>query len=306
MNKLEQIKALETGKGIQYLLDAAYKIFSNPIVMFDTFYNLIMYTDVVNDDPIWNELITTGTFSITEQEFFLSERFTEDVANADKLVVMKSAKLKYDRILGVVSNREHIKVANIVMVECMTPFGTDTHAAYEALADKITEEIRNDNHYNTYGREYHDTIIKKILDRQITDNGLYTGHVQILYDGFEDYLYLAVVDVLQNDMNRDRLAYFRDLLKKRYPSFKFAIYSDYVLMIMSSKYDSFSPEGILGGPENPFNQNNIFTGISSSFENLYDLEKYYNEAIISLKSGIANSNGIANKSGRHIFLYKNT
>jgi len=304
MNKLEQIKTLETGKGIQYLLDSAYNIFGNPIVLFDTNYTLIAYTDVATDDPIWNELISTGTFSMTGQEFFLSERFTEDVANADKMVVMKSPKLKYDRILGNVFNQENIKVANLVMVECTTPFGADIKAAYEALADKITDEIRNDGYFTAFGREYHDTIIKKILDHQISDNGIYTGHVQILYNGFEDYLYLAVVDVMQNGMNRDKLLYFRDLLKKRYPSFKFAVYSDYMLMIISSKYDNFSPEGILGGYENPFEQNKIYAGISSSFENLYELEKYYNEAITVLKNGIAGNNGITASSGQYIFFHK--
>jgi len=300
MNKFQQIKNLETGKGIQYLLDAGYEIFSNPIVMFDTYYMLIAYTDVTTDDPVWNELISTGTFSMTEQAFFSSERFTEDVANADKLVVMKSEKLKYDRILGNVFNREHIKVANLVMVESLAPFETDTQTAFEALVDKITNEIRNDDHYTAYGREYHHTIITKILDREITDTKIYTGHVQILYDGFEDYLYVAVVDVTQNSAKGDdRLAYFRDLLKKRYPSFKFAVYSGYVLMIVSSKYDIFSSEGILGGHENPFDQNNLFTGISGSFENLYELEKYYNEAITALK------NGIAGNSGGHVFLYNN-
>ena len=71
-------------------------------------------------------------------------------------------------------------------------------------------------------------------------------------------------------------------------------------MLMSSKNNKFSPEWILGNRENPFEQNNLFVGISSSFENLYDLQKYYNEAISALKDGIAGS------SGRHIFLYNDT
>ena len=295
MSKLEQIKTIEAGRGIQYLLDSAQSIFHNPIVMFDTNYALIAHTDVVTDDPLWNELVTTGTFSMAEQEFFFHERFTEDVANADKLVIMKSDKLKYDRILGNIFNRENIKVANIVMVECAAPFEKDTQAAFEALADKITDEIRNDDYYTKYGRTYHDAIIKKILDHQIKDPGIYTSHIQILYDGFEDYLYLAVVDVL----NSGKLAYFRGLLESRYPSSKFAVYSDYVLMIMSSKYDSFSPEGIIGGHENPFAQNSIFVGISHCFENLFELRKHYDEALTALKSGIAGGSG-------NIFLYDNT
>jgi len=293
MNKLEQINNLEAGRGIQCLLDAAYKVFFNPIVMFDTNYILIAYTDTVTDDPLWNELISTGTFSMVEQEFFRSECITEDVANADKLVLIKSGKLKYDRLLANIFNRENIKVANIVMVESSSQFDGFTQAAFEAFSDKISHEIQNDDYFTEFGRTYHETLINKILDCQIKDTGIYTSHIQILYDGFDDYLYLAVVDV----MNLDRLVFFRNLLEKRYPSFKFAIYSDYVLMVISSNYDIFSTQGILGGHDNPFEQNGIFVGISSSFECIYELTRYYNEAITALK------NGIVGKSGHYIFPY---
>jgi hypothetical protein len=301
MSELDQIKTLETGKGIQYLLDAAYRIFGNPIVMFDTNYSLKAFTDDINDDPLWNTLVKTGTFSMAYQEFFTSERFTENAANAVKLVIMKSNKLKYDRILGNIFNKENIKVANIVMVECNRPFGHDINAAFEVFADKITEEIKNDNYYTVYGREYHDAIIKKILDKQIIDTFMYTPHVQILYDGFLDYLYLAVIDinVKQNEKSLDKLTQIKDMLVQRYPSFKFAIYSGYILMIISSRYNVFSSEIVLGNQENVFVKNNLVVGISNSFENLYELDKHYKEALDVLKSGITATN--AGHGGQRIF-----
>jgi hypothetical protein len=302
MSKLEQLQALETGRGIQYLLDAAYKIFGNPIVMFDTNYSLKAFTDDVNDDPLWNTIVTTGTFSMEDQEFFTSERFTENAANADKLVVMKSNKLKYDRILGNIFNSENIKVANIVMVECKNPFGTDIQAAFEVLADKITEEIKKDDFYTVYGRDYHDSMIKMILERRITNTFMYTPHVQILYDGFNDYLYLAVIDInaeeKQSEESHKRLIEIKDMLIQKFPSFKFAIYSGYVLMIMSSMYDKYSHELILSNQENIFIQNGLYAGVSGSFENLYELEKHYNDAVTALKNGIG-----AAASSQHIFLF---
>jgi hypothetical protein len=308
MSILDQIKTLEKGKGIQYLLDAAYKIFGNPIVMFDTNYTLKAFTEDVNDDPLWNTLISTGTFSMTDQEFFTSERFTENAANADKLVVMKSNKLKYDRILGNIFNSEHIKVANIVMVECKLPFGVDIQAAFEVFADKVTDEIKNDNYYTVYGREYHDSIIKKLLERRIIDTVMYTPHVQILYDGFKDYLYIAVIDINfsgnnQSKKNHDQLIEIKDMLINIYPSFKFAIYSGYILMIMSSKFDNFSSEIILGSQENIFVQNNLFAGISTGFENLYEVDKYYNEAVTALKNGINTVDSANTGKNQRIFMY---
>ena len=291
MSKLAQIKVLETGKGFQYLLDAAYKIFNCPIAIFDTNYNLKAFTDVTVEDPVWNELISTGTFSMKTQEFFAKECFTELVANADKLVVLKSSTLKYDRILGNIFNRDNIKVANVVMVILNTLDEDDT-AAFEEFADLITREIRNDEYFTAYGKAYHESIITKLLDRIITDPIIYTSHVQIFYEGFEDYLYVGVVDIMKNEHvtkknHQKNLIYFKDLLENNYRSFKFAIYSGYIVMVMSSKYEDFEEEMFFGMSENPFKQNNLFVGISSSFENAYELRKYYDNAVKALKNGIA-------------------
>ena len=293
MSKTEEIKALENGAGVQHLLDAAYRILQNPITMFDTTYVLKAYTDVVTDDPIWNELISTGTFSIKTQEFFANEYFTEDVANADKPVILKSDKLKYDRITGFVYNRDGIYVANIVMVFCKTPFNENDAAAFEILVNKITNEIRNDEYYTAYGKAYYEKIIHNLLNRviNINDPKIYAAQVQILYNGFEDYLYAAVVDITHNnthntDAHENKPGYFKSLLENKYPSFKFAVYSDHIVILMSSKYNTLYEEQLFSKLDNPFSQNNLFVGVSSSFENIYELRENYDKAAAVLKNGI--------------------
>ena len=305
MSKLTEIKALEKGRGIQYLLDAAYKIFQNPIAIFDTNYDLKVYADAASDDPLWNELISTGTFSMKTQEFFAKECFTEDVANANKLVILKSSKLKHDRILGYIFNRDNIKVALIVMVGLDTLSGPEDMAAFEELADKITVEIHDDNYFTAYGTAYHEAVIVKLLDRDIKDPIIYTPHVQIFLDGFEDYLCVAVVDIMKNASGtegslQDRLVYFKNLLAERYRSFKYAIYSGYLVMIMSSKHTDFYQVQFFTRDDNPFEQNNLFVGISSSFENPYELREYYDEAVTALINGIDKNNG------QRVFLHGNS
>ena len=286
MSKQQQIRGLEKGQGIHYLLDKASHIFRNPIAMFDTYYALIAYTDVETDDPVWNELISTGTFSMKTQKFFAEESFNEDAANANGLTMMKSNQLKYDRMAAIVRNSEQVWVANIVIVACNTPFEPDDPAAFEALADALTSEIRDDEHYTAYGRAYHEAFINKLINQEIDDPRLYTGHVQILYAGFESYLYVAVVDVSRNDVFRDRPADFRDLLLRRYPSFKFAIFSDYIIILLSSKNRIFPFHLIFGTRDNPLDRDNIFVGVSGSFENPYQLHIHYHEAVTALKDGM--------------------
>jgi len=301
MKKIEQVKALSRGKGIQYLLDAAYTIFQYPIAMFGiNNYDLMAYTNVSSDDPLWNELISTGTFSMETQQFFADECFTEDVANADKLVLLKSKKLKHDRIHGNIYNRDYIKVANLVMIGTDAPFEAEETAAFEELVDLFTSEIRDDQYYIEYGKACQETIIIMLLDGIIKEPRIYTPHMQIFYDGFMDYLYVAVIDISQCDISieikepketeKERLIYFKKLLQNKYRSCKYAVYSGYIVMVMSSKHKDFY-EGILfDSANNPFTQNNLYVGISSSFENPYELRKYYDMAVAALKHGIKKNN----------------
>jgi hypothetical protein len=291
MSKLEQVQTINTDNDIKHLLDAAYVILHNPIAMFDTNYSLIAYADAETDDPLWNELISTGSFTMETQKFFAEELFTYYVSNADKMVVMKSDALQYERTAAYVFNRNHIKVAILIMVASDAPFEEDGLLAFGALADKITEKIRDDEHYTAFGWSYHDAIIVRILDGEIKDTQVYAPHVQILYDGFETYSYLhaAVADVQRGDLQNRRLEHVRDLLRKRYPSFKFAIYSNSIVMIMGSNQNIFNSRRVLGAYDRFFAQNKIFAGVSSSFENFYELRKYYDEAVFALKSGVENT-----------------
>jgi len=265
--------------------------------MFDTRYHLKAYTDVHSDDHIWNELIFTGTFSIQTQEFFAKELFTEDVANANKIAILKSDKLKYDRISGYIFNRDNIKVANVVIVGDGKPFDPDDMEAFEEFTNKITREIHDDEYFTSYGKEYHEDIIIKLLDNFITNPIIYTPHVQILLDGFDDYLYVAVVQEVQDDYRKIKLIDLKNLLENKYRSFKYAVYFDHIVMIMSAKHKDFFEEHFFDTDDNPFKRNNILVGISDSFENPYELRAYYDQAVVALK------NGIEKNRDQFVFLY---
>ena len=161
--------------------------------------------------------------------------------------------------------------------------------------DKITDEIHDDEYFTAYGRAYHESIIIKLLDGVIKDPPIFTDYVQIFYEGFEDYLYVSVVDITQNDQrteanHQNKLNFFKDLLKNKYRAFKYAIYSDYIVMIMSSKHKDFYKINFFDEGKNPIKQNKLFVGISSSFENPYELREYYDKAVTVLKNGIKENN----------------
>lgn len=289
MNKSSQLEVMENGKGIQYLLDNAYRIFQNPICIHDLSFDLIAYTDVPCDDPIWDELTSNKTIGL-ETKTFYAEKWMEDVANSDKAVLLKSDRYQYERIVTSIVNRDNIKVAYMIMVASGSPIDKEDIDACKKLAEKIESEIFNDGYYTTYGRLYHEILIKKLLEQSIEDTRFFTGYVQILYDGFDDYLYLAVVDVLENDISQ-----IRDMLQSKFPSFKFAVYFDYIVVILSSKYKFISDDRNSKKYCSFANEQNWFIGVSESFENIYELRRHYDLVVEKLR------NGSRQYSGQRVF-----
>ena len=304
MNKLEQIKSLQNGNGIQYLMNSANKIFNNPIFMIDANYNMIAITDIPVDDHNWNELGTTGTFSHKTMELLANEGLIEKITNAEKTVILRSEKLKYAKIVGHIFNRDNVRVGLVMMSEYNAPFDEESIAAFEALADLTTCEIRDYDYFTMLAMTFHEDKINLLLDGTVKNPLLYNPQAQILYDDFEDYLYVAVVSAEQNDMldnvHRSRLEYFKSMLKTKYQSFKYSVYSNYIVMLMSSKLKNFYGAPFFATHADLFEQNSLFMGVSSSFENMYELRVYYEQAVAAL------TNGLAGKGDTRIFHYNGT
>ncbi|MDR1132354.1 MAG: hypothetical protein LBL15_08045, partial [Oscillospiraceae bacterium] len=275
----EQIRSLENGHGLQYLLNAAYQITGNPVVLFDMEYKLLACTEnIVTDDPLWNELVETGVFSDETIAFFKNECFVDTVASAKTIALLRSDKLPYDRLYGRVFNSDSSTVADLVMVAC-TPLEEDDPAAFEVFCEKLSGEIRTSAFYRQYGILYHETLICKLLDGDTDDKVIYSDHLANLYEGLKTNLFAAVADVSKCPAKNRGPEAFRDELKKMNPEFKYAVYAGYIVMIISADDPDLSAERHLGQLGVFFERNNIYAGISRRFDNLFDLRKYYDEAV---------------------------
>ena len=241
MNKPSLIDALDSTKDFQSLLDSSYLIFKNPLLMHDINFKLMAFTDVPVDDPFWNELTTQGFYSTETQELFSKLNILDDIANTDKYVILQSDLWKFKKMVGYIYNKEHIKVAILVMYASNAPFESEDEIAFEKLADKISFKVMNDDNYTRFGRQVHQELIIKLIEGVIQEPVKYTPQMQILFDDFKDYLYAAVIEIMQNSTEnktnlQEKLLNIKSFFESNYRLYKYAVYSDYLLIIMSSKY----------------------------------------------------------------------
>jgi len=287
LDKSEQLKTLENGKGVQYILDEAYKILGNPLLAHDMEYKLFAHNkDAVNDDPIWNELTTNGTVDLNRLEFYKSETFFDMAAYAEKVTFLPSDRLKYDRIFGKLFTRNQIQIGCVVIHACDKPFENSDIELFKIVCDILNKELSESEYYQNYGQAYMETLVGKLIGDRIDSKLLYTAHIESIYTGLKENIRLAVADISESDPTFNRLVIFRDLFKRTEASFKYAIYSNYIVILMNSDSEAFHIKQDLHKLYRIFEQNNIYAGISNRFENLFELSRYYNEAIAALKHGL--------------------
>lgn len=296
-HKLEQMQKLKTGKGIQYLLNKAYQILGNPLLMHDLDFQMMSCTEnIITDDPLWSELVTTGRHSEETQRFMRDEGLFDIVANTETIALLTSENLKYERIFGKISNKDSVMVACVDLVACNQPIDDDDPAAFDELCDLLTKEISRSEWYHEYGKIYQETIINRLIGGNVQDKELYCAYVAIIYKGFKDRLHLAVADIARCDQSANPV-YFRDLFKATQPECKYAIYGNHIVFIISTDDDTLNVNKDLGKLNRLFKKNNIYAGVSSSFDNLYELPKYYQEAVDALNERTASG------ERQWIFLY---
>ena len=287
--KTKQLNGIKNGRGIHYILTKAHEIMGNPVLVFDMEYNLITSsTSVINDDPIWCEFMTHGRLNYDTIEFFKNESFIDSVANCtqfDGVTYLCSSKLKYNRIFGQLYYKGLLPVADLVMVACEHPFEDYTPELIKTVCDIISKEISRDEYYHIYGQHYQENIITELIENNIRDKGVYSGHVSNIDRGLKSNIFIAVADVTQSNSMNEAPAYYKELFKQAEPEFKYATYLKYVVIILSSDNPNLQIDQDLKNLIHIFEQENINIGISSAFENLFELHKYYLEAIHALYDG---------------------
>ena len=299
MNALEQVSALENGKGIQYLLDSAYKIFSSPVYVIDAFYNLIAYSDTPADELFWNELVKTGTFDINALELMANENVVRDVSYSDKIVRLSCDEWKSSLLSGHFFNGDNIWVGEVTMYEYV-PFDTEKMAAFEMLLYKISLEIHDYEYFTKQPNVFFENTINKLLDKNVKNTLVNNPQAQIMHYGFERYLNVAVVSVERKNIlthiHRNRLEYFKSMLKTRYQSFRYAVYADKIVMLMGSNNKDFYGASFFTPNTGLFEENGLYMGISGSYENVYETSHYYDQALTALQKGM--------ESSQRVFLFE--
>lgn len=291
--KMEQLRALQKDpdKSLTHLINEAYRILGNPIILYDIDWKILAYPEgVVTDDLLWNSHIKYEAMSSEVRNLFANEDLVSAMVSLEKVVFLNSETLKYNRIFGKIFDQDDLPVACVSIVATDKPFEDDDLMAVEVLCKALAKVICVMPYYQGFAQKKLEMYINMLIDGNIKDKVYVSGYIDLIYKGLGNNLYIAVADIAQCDPEHTKLEYYRDLFKQTRPSFKYSIYANYIIIIMSTNENTFYPQRCLNRLNKLFEQENIKVGISSCFENLFILQGYYHEAVKALETGSKSDN----------------
>ena len=296
MSVLEQIKALENGNGIKYLLDSARRIFNNPVYMLDAYYNLIAASEGPDNVFLWSDLIRTGTLHVRVKEVMAKDGIFGIASALEKPVYLEKQENWSGGIMTMkIVNRNKNWVGQITMYDYFSPLLEDNLEAFGVLADKISNEIYDYEYFNKLPVVFFEDTINKLLDKSVENTLVHHSQAQLVRNELPKYLYVAVVKSdrknFEENVFLNRLEYFKSLIKTKYPLYRYAVYKDTIVILAGSKEGDYKPALLFEKDYELFEHNSLYAGISSSFENIYDFRYYYDQAAAVLKQGMEGQSG---------------
>jgi sugar diacid utilization regulator len=284
------LNALSEGKGLQHIVDVAFELLGNPILISDLSHKILAHTRKIDfGDPIWNELVSKGyrTYSLvlTGNSRGLFERIRR---SGLPFIVPASgdpgdkSEFRYPKIYANISIADKT-IGYISVVGVWKPFDINDIETVMLLSRVISQEMQKDRFFRNSRGMMLEYFISELMEEKITDSWAMEERMKYLNLEFKGNIYLMVIragkrlpeNFIQNSLNRFDLENYGRTI----------IYNDDILMIAARNNEIINPEADLGGLVGLMSENGMYIGVSRCFRSLVNIREAYDQALKALEIG---------------------
>jgi len=279
---------LTFGDSLQDAIEYAYRIFNNPVFVFDTNYNLIAATwESIHQLGIEDAVIRNKGFS--ENEFKMANRhhFHEKVIKSEVPILKYNDELGYEQLVCSINTQKN--VGHIVVSAVNKPFEPIDTEFLLMLKKFVSQLLTKDTFtHNARGFNY-EYFIKDLLDEKIKVDSIFSDRTEYIQKEFPGNLYCLVVETARS-MNAIHGPLLRNILESRFPNSKVLIYNGQIVCILSMPKNQLLPREYRNTAEKLCKEHGIFAGLSNCFQDILEVSEYYNQALRSIELGICHIN----------------
>ena len=270
--------------GLQPAIDYSYRVFGNPVFVFDANYNLIAAPfEKLKDQNFTDRTLEKKGF--TDQDFKMVSRqnnIHERVKRSELPIHAFNEELGYEQLYCSINTSKDL--GHIVVSAINKPLEPIDTEFLLILKKYINEQIIKDAFIqNARGFNY-EYFIRDLLDRKIAADRSSITHMNYVKDDFNCNNYCIVIEIARSQETVNA-RHVRNMLESRIPYLKTVIYNGQLIAIITIPTNQLLPPEYIDTLKKLCQENGLFAGMSNCFQDILNIEEYYNQALRSIELG---------------------
>lgn len=273
------IGALNSNRGLQYLVDEAYKVLHNPISVIDISYRILALTaEGFEDRPDIEEqrrsgyLMPENLADLREDGVYRKLRETR--------YPHRSKQKRFDMPwLHTLVFIQGIEVASISLMEKGRPITKDDIELFHFLSELVSLELQKSDFFKANRGFMHSFLLSELLEGRIVDTGVIDMRLQQLDWRPTRNMYVLVLAGRAGPLPGEQLDLIAKQLHGLLPDSRWAIYERTLVFLLSmpgEEEDFLAGGGQLSGY---LASSGLVAMVSDRFSNLLDTRRQYQKAL---------------------------
>ena len=276
------------GKGLQQIINKAYEMLGNMVLLSDASMSVILYSKNAKMDKNLRKWIYQDRIE-NYNNFYSKNRDKRGFERSYKSKIPIYIDKGMDAYAYLASNIfiEDKVVAHLTLIESEKCLQEDDYEIVSYLCKIISLEMHKDRFIcNSRGFLY-EYLFLDLLEGRIKDSVVINNKIKSLEIELQENLYVFTVVVDQNEKENTKLPYIRNLIEDIIKNSKAVIYNDHIVCVINMSDNKKPINKIeLENLRDFLRNNKMYGGLSYCFHDLQDLQKYYKQSLKSIEMGI--------------------
>lgn len=287
-NSLRLLESLAQESGLQRIVEIGYEMLGNPFTVTDMSNKSIAITKnakLINDDPVWNELVTSGYTSFTSWSFYVSNKLVELVDTNESPFFWNDTYSKYPRIMGNIKIGSK-QIACIAVCAHEKPFKESDLELTSLLCKAISVELQKNEFIHFSRGLMHESFTEDLLEGKITDYKVINERIKTLNLKFKSNLFVLTIDISNFASSQTSLTFMRNEFEKKITNSKAVVHAEKIVMIISCDNAKLFLKAEVESLKEFLKTSNMYAGISRCFNSLVEVPNHYQQSLNALKLGM--------------------
>ncbi|ADK16513.1 MULTISPECIES: PucR family transcriptional regulator [Clostridium] len=281
------INAFIHGKGLQGIINTAYKLLSNPIILIDSSSKLLSYCGSIEvNDIFWNDLVLNGYFSYESISMIEAKKLSDIISrNVDPVYVGKEI-FDVARLISKIVSDNKI-VGSIAMLEYEKLFSENDIILFKLLCEIISSEMQKGRFIQNSNGYMYESFITQILDGKKINSKIINDRIKCLDLNLKENLYVLTIQFTESDIiEKVDVQYLCNIFEQIISGSKCIIYDNSVVAVISCSTKMTAQQNDIKKLADFLKKSNMYGGVSRCFYNISNLQEYYRQSVKSIEYGI--------------------